>query len=161
MDFRDLYGTVLAEWLCVPRASVEQHLLGHPYRAIDLGFNCSGETLEDIAMDNDPPILPDTPPSPDPNIPEVDQLDGIVHTPYYPNQSAPYIHLEMPMAAHVDIELFNILGQRVGTLLNQVMMEGTTEINIREQMRDTLSTGKYIYRISVGDKKMSKSVMIS
>ena len=161
MDFRDLYGTVLAEWLCVPRASVEQHLLGHPYRAIDLGFNCSGETLEDIAMDNDPPTLPDTPPSQDPNDPEVDILDGIAHSPYYPNSRAPHIHLEMPMAAHVDIELFNILGQRVGTIFNEMVLEGATEINIRERMRDTLSTGKYIYRISVAGKKMSKSVMIS
>src|SRR5690606_29264466 len=163
MDFRDLYGTVLAEWLCVPRASVEQHLLGHPYRAIDLGFNCSGETLEDIAMDNDPPILPETPPGQDPNNPSPDILDGIVHAAVYPVTSPrnPNIYLNMPTTAHVDIELFNILGQRVGTLLNQIMPEGPMEINIREQMRDSLSTGKYIYRISVGGKKMSKSVMIS
>jgi hypothetical protein len=67
----------------------------------------------------------------------------------------------MPMAAHVDIELFNILGQRVGTIFNEMVLEGATEINIRERMRDTLSTGKYIYRISVAGKKMSKSVMIS
>jgi hypothetical protein len=67
----------------------------------------------------------------------------------------------MPIAAHVDIELFNILGQRVGTLFNEMLLEGSTEINIRERMRDSLSTGKYIYRITVAGKKMSKSVMIS
>jgi len=61
----------------------------------------------------------------------------------------------------VDIELFNILGQRVGTLFNEMMLEGQVDINIRERMRDSLSTGKYIYRISVGGKKMSKSVMIA
>ncbi|WP_222983019.1 DUF1501 domain-containing protein [Flagellimonas meishanensis] len=160
MDFRDLYGTVLAEWLCVPRTAVEQHLLGYQYRAIDLGFNCSGETFDDIAMDSDPPTLPDTPPSDDGMDPNPDILDTIVHTPYYPNQRAPHIHLEMPFAAHVDIELFNILGQKVGTVFNEMMFEGSTEINIRERMRDSLSTGKYIYRISVGDQRMSKSVMI-
>ena len=161
MDFRDLYGTVLAEWLCVPRASVEQHLLGYPYSPVDLGFNCSGEVFDDIAMDNDPPILPDTPSGQDPNNPDIDLLDGIVHSPYYPNSRAPHIHLEMPVTAHVDIELFNILGQRVGTLYNEMMVEGSLEINIRERMRDSLSTGKYIYRISVGEKKMSKSIMVT
>ncbi|NAY92596.1 DUF1501 domain-containing protein [Muricauda sp. JGD-17] len=160
MDFRDLYGTVLAEWLCVPRTSVEQHLLGYQYRAIDLGFNCSGETFDDIAMDNDPPTLPETPPSEDGMDPNPEILDTIVHTPYYPNASAPHIHLEMPFAAHVDIELFNILGQKVGTVFNEMMLEGSAEINIRERMRDSLSTGKYIYRISVADQRMSKSVMI-
>nr|WP_299070912.1 DUF1501 domain-containing protein [uncultured Allomuricauda sp.] len=160
MDFRNLYGTVLAEWLCVPRADVEAHLLGYQYQAIDLGFNCSGEDFDDIAMDNDPPTLPDTPPSDsdDPTDPEI--LNTVVHTPYYPTENAPHIHLEMPFAAHVDIQLYNILGQNVGTVFNEMMLEGSTEINIREQMRDTLSTGKYIYRIQVGEEKMSKSVMI-
>ena len=160
MDFRNLYGTVLAEWLCVPRATVEQHLLGYPYRAIDLGFNCSGETFDDIAMDSDPPTLPETPPSDNGMDPDPDLLDNIVHTPYYPNERAPHIHLEMPFAAHVDIELFNIIGQKVGTVFNEMMLEGSTEINIRESMRDSLATGKYIYRISVGDQRMSKSIMI-
>ncbi|MEO9510911.1 MAG: DUF1501 domain-containing protein [Flavobacteriaceae bacterium] len=160
MDFRNLYGTVLAEWLCVPRADVENHLLGYQYQAIDLGFNCSGEVFDDIAMDNDPPTLPDTPPSDsdDPTDPEL--LNTIVHTPYYPTERAPHIHLEMPFAAHVDIQLYNILGQNVGTVFNEMMLEGSREINIREQMRDTLSTGKYIYRIQIGEEKMSKSVMI-
>ena len=67
----------------------------------------------------------------------------------------------MPFSAHVDIQLYNILGQRVGTVFNELMLEGSAEINIRERVRDTLSTGKYIYQITVADQKMSKSVMIS
>ena len=66
----------------------------------------------------------------------------------------------MPFAAHVDIQLYNILGQNVGTVFNEMMLEGSAEINIRERMRGSLSTGKYIYRIQVADQKMSKSVMI-
>lgn len=162
MDFRNLYGTVLAEWLCVPREAVERHLLGYQYQAIDLGFNCSGETFDDIAMDNDPPTLPDTPPSPDGMDPDPDLQNAIVHRPFYPpeRESLPHIYLQMPFAAHVDIQLYNILGQNVGTVFNEMMLEGSREINIRESMRDTLSTGKYIYRIQVGNERMSKSVMI-
>ena len=155
MDFRDLYATVLAEWLCVPIDKVEQHLLGHPYHPINLGFNCSGVDFDDIAYSDDPPTLPDTPPSND-----GETSIEITHLPYYPTQQSPHIHLDMPMAAHVDIQLYNILGQNVGTVFNEMVLEGTTEINIRERVRGSLSTGKYIYQINVADQKMSKSVMI-
>ncbi|MEM9647031.1 MAG: DUF1501 domain-containing protein [Bacteroidota bacterium] len=160
MDFRDLYATVLAEWLCVPIPLVEQHLLDHPYAPVDLGFNCSGVDFPDIVYSDDPPTLPDTPPSPDGSDPDPDVLNTIVHRPYYPTERTPHIYLEMPVAAHVDIQLYNILGQNVGTVFNEMMLEGSAEINIRERMRDSLSTGKYIYRIQVADQKMSKSVMI-
>ncbi len=66
----------------------------------------------------------------------------------------------MPFSAHVDIQLYNLLGQKVGTVFNEMMLAGTTEINIRERLRDTLATGKYIYRIKAGEQAMSKSVMI-
>ncbi|WP_431129014.1 DUF1501 domain-containing protein [Flagellimonas flava] len=160
MDFRDLYATVLAEWLCVPIPLVEQHLLDHPYNPINLGFNCSGVDFPDIVYNDDPPTLPDTPPSPDGSDPDPDALARIVHKPYYPTDRTPHIHLEMPVAAHVDIQLYNILGQNVGTVFNEMMLEGSAEINIRERMRDSLATGKYIYQIRVGEEKLSKSVMI-
>lgn len=160
MDFRDLYATVLAEWLCVDIPSVEHHLLDHPYAPVDLGFNCSGVDFPDIVYSDDPP---GTPTQENPNGPEPDPVigDAIVHRPYYPTDAAPHIHLEMPFSAHVDIRLYNILGQNVGTVFNEMVMEGATEINIRERIPVHLATGKYIYQIQVQDQKMSKSVMVA
>ncbi|MDP5231231.1 MAG: DUF1501 domain-containing protein [Cellulophaga sp.] len=161
MDFRDLYGTVLAEWLCVPRNLVERHLLGHPYKAINLGFNCSGEVFDDIAIDNTDPVIPDGPEDPIAILPTPELLNDIVHKPFYPTDKTPHIYLEMPFTAHVDIQLFNILGQNLGTVYNEMMMQGSIEINIRERMPKYLATGKYIYRIRVQDKKLSKSIMVA
>ncbi|MFK5972549.1 MAG: DUF1501 domain-containing protein [Flavobacteriaceae bacterium] len=158
MDFRDLYATVLAEWLCVDIPLVEQHLLNHPYAPVNLGFNCSGVDFPDIVYSDDDPTLPT---QPDPTEPTPELLDAIVHKPFYPTDQSPHIYLEMPFSAHVDIQLFNILGQNVGTIYNEIMMEGSMEINIRERMPEHLSTGKYIYRIQVQDQKMSKSVMVA
>ncbi len=160
MDFRDLYATVLAEWLCVPIPLVEQHLLDLPYAPVNLGFNCSGVEFPDIAYNDDPP----TPPTPDDPLaenPTPELLEAIVHRPFYPTDGTPSIYLEMPFSAHVDIQLYNILGQNVGTVYNEIMMEGSMEINIRERMPMHLSTGKYIYRIQVSDRKMSKSIMVA
>ncbi len=160
MDFRDLYATVLAEWLCVPIPLVEQHLLDHPYAPVNLGFNCSGVEFPDIAY-SDEPFTPPTPMDPNSEDPSEELLNAIVHKPFYPTQQTPHIYLEMPFSAHVDIQLYNILGQNVGTIYNEMMFEGSVEINIRERMPSHLSTGKYIYRIQVQDKKMSKSVMVA
>lgn len=162
-DFRDLYATVMAEWLCVPIPLVEQHLLDHPYVPINLGFNCSGVEFPEIAYDNGVPI----PPTPqDQNNPigqetELGLTGEIVHKPFYPTDQAPHIYLELPFSAHVDIQLFNIMGQHLGTVFNEMMLQGATEINIRERLPNHIGSGKYIYRIQVRDKKLSKSVMVA
>lgn len=161
MDFRDLYATVLAEWLCVDIPLVEQHLLNHPYAPVNLGFNCSGVDFPDIVYSDGEPTLPTQPEPGEPTPFDPELLDAIVHKPFYPTDSTPHIYLEMPFSAHVDIQLYNILGQNVGTVFNEMMFEGSTEINIREQMSSHLSTGKYIYRINVQNQKMSKSVMVA
>lgn len=164
MDFRDLYATVLAEWLCVDIPLVEQHLLDHPYAPINLGFNCSGTDFPDIVYSDGSPTLPTTPESSgpeEPTEPNLDILNAVVHKPYYPSENNPHIYLEMPFSAHVDIQLYNILGQHMGTIFNEMMLEGSTEINIREKMPRHLSAGKYIYRIQVQDQKLSKSVMVA
>ena len=160
MDFRDLYATVLAEWLCVDIPLVEQHLLDHPYAPVNLGFNCSGVDFPDIVYNDGEPTIP-TQPEPMDTDPTQEMLNAIVHKPFYPTDNEPHIYLEMAFTAHVDIKLFNILGQQVGTIFNEMMTEGSTEINIRERMPQHLSAGKYIYRIQVQDQKMSKSVMVA
>ena len=163
MDFRDLYATVLAEWLCVDIPLVEQHLLDHPYAPVDLGFNCSGIDFPDITYSDGDPTIPGDestePVEPTPYDPTL--LAAIVHKPFYPTDENPSIYLELPFSAHVDITLFNILGQKVGTVYNEMMMEGSVELNIRERMPQYLSAGKYIYRIDVQNQKMAKSVMVA
>jgi hypothetical protein len=157
MDFRDLYATVLAEWLCVPIPLVEQHLLDHPYAPVNLGFNCSGVDFPDIVYNDGAP----TPPTPIGQDPSPELLNAIVHNPFYPTRENPHIYLEMPFSAHVDIQLYNILGQNLGTVFNEMMLEGSTEINVRDRMPGNLATGKYIYRIQVQNQKMSKSIIVT
>ncbi|WP_299430481.1 DUF1501 domain-containing protein [uncultured Maribacter sp.] len=167
MDFRDLYGTVLAEWLCVDPTTVNQHLNptnvpGYNYTPVDLGFQCHSETVfPDIAMDDSEPTLPTQPGSEEDPEYSPELLNAIVHKPFYPTEENPHIYIEMPFSAVVDIKLYNIMGQNVGTVYSERMSEGSTEINIREMLPNYLATGKYIYRINVQNKKMSKSVMVA
>ncbi len=160
MDFRNLYATVLAEWLCVDIPLVEQHIMdGYKYTPVNLGFNCSGVDFPEITYSDGQP----TPPSPaDPTEePSPELVNAIVHKPYYPTDKTPHIYLEMPFSAHVDIQIFNIMGQYLGSVFNEIMLEGSTEINVRERLKTYLASGKYIYRIQVQDQKLSKSIMVA
>ena len=165
MDFRDLYATVMAEWLCIPIPEVEQHLLGHAYNPINLGFSCSGVDFPDITYSDGTPTTPEQPDSTNPTQPDPATnptlADSIVHKPFYPTDGNPHIYLEMPFSAHVDIQLYNIMGQKIGTIFNEIVKEGSKEISIREGVTQNLATGKYIYRILVQDQKLAKSVMIA
>ncbi|MDL5514110.1 DUF1501 domain-containing protein [Arenibacter sp. M-2] len=161
MDFRNLYATVLAEWLCVDIPLVEQHIMdGYTYTPVNLGFNCSGVDFPDIVYsDGDP--TPPTPTDPIEENPSQELINAIVHKPFYPTDSTPHIYLEMPFSAHVDIQLFNIMGQYLGSVFNEIMFEGSVEINVRERLSTYLASGKYIYRIQVQDQKLSKSIMVA
>ena len=161
MDFRNLYATVLAEWLCVDIPLVEQHIMdGYTYTPVNLGFNCSGVDFPDIVYSDGEPTPP-TPTDPIEENPNPDLINAIVHKPFYPTDSTPHIYLEMPFSAHVNIQLFNIMGQYLGSVFNEIMLEGSTEINIRENLSTYLASGKYIYRIQVQNQNLSKSIMVA
>ena len=161
MDFRDLYATVLAEWLCVDIPLVEQHIMdGYTYTPVNLGFNCSGVDFPEITYSDGNPTPP-TPTDPTGENPNPELVNAIVHKPFYPTDSTPHIYLEMPFSAHVNIQLFNIMGQYLGSVFNEIMLEGSTEINIRERLPSYLASGKYIYRIQVQNQNLSKSIMVA
>jgi uncharacterized protein (DUF1501 family) len=141
-DFRDLYGTVMNKWLCIDQQMVEEYLLGRPLQLVDLGFDCNGITNP---PDDDPPLV---------------VIEGFDHKPVYAEGEDVAVYIEIPEAGLLDIQLYDILGQRIGTIKNEMMIEGSYTIPIKQNMGTRLSTGQYIYRITYKDKKYSKSVLI-
>ena len=135
--------------------------MGHPYNPVNLGFNCSGSEFPDIVYSDDPPTPPTYPDDPNADPPTQEELDAIVHRPFYPTEENPFIHVELPFSGHVDITLFNILGQKVATLYNEMMFEGSLDLDVRARVPRHLATGKYIYRIDVQDRRLAKSIMVS
>ena len=62
---------------------------------------------------------------------------------------------------HVDICLYNIIGQKIATLRNEMLNRGNHVIDIRQAANTTLSTGQYVYQIQSNIGNYSKSVIIS
>ncbi len=141
MDFRQVYATVMKDWLCIDEGLVGRSLLdsdGGPFESLDLGFNCSGTN---------------------PNIPT--DGEGLTHIPTY-SDSQTFINIVTPQTTHVDVALFNVVGQKVATLANEMLMEGVDMvINVKESANTRLSTGPYVYQIKTNNGDYSKSIIIS
>jgi len=57
----------------------------------------------------------------------------------------------------VTLELYNILGQRVMTVLNEVRLAGSQRVQIDASR---LATGVYLYRLAAGDKVFMKKMTL-
>ncbi|MBG6132770.1 uncharacterized protein (DUF1501 family) [Aquimarina sp. EL_43] len=136
-DFRQVYATVMKDWLCIDENTVGRVLLGSSFESLDLGFNCSGIN---------------------PNIP-IDG-EGITHIVTY-SDSQTYINIANPETTHVDIALYNVVGQKVATLRNEVLTEGEHVIDVKQSANTRLSTGPYVYQIQTNNGNYSKSILIS
>lgn len=151
-DFRSLYASVLSQWLCIDEAQVDRALAGG-YETLDLGFSCQKEPT--------PTPIPIPTPNSRPENPTVETLQGFSDKPIYDAFNNPSIVLRVNKAMHIDIQLYNILGQRVGTLKNSFMTEGSYIINVGQSIQNgTLPQGEYIYRISTNTSASSKIIII-
>ncbi|MBD3170083.1 MAG: T9SS type A sorting domain-containing protein, partial [candidate division Zixibacteria bacterium] len=77
----------------------------------------------------------------------------------YPNPFNPTttIKYDLPDAANVKIEIFNLLGQRVQTLVDRKHQAGRYSINWHA---DTQPSGIYFYRLKTEDKTISRKMLL-
>ena len=82
----------------------------------------------------------------------------------YPNPFNPTTRIEfsVPSAENVRLEIYNILGERVTSLIDGPMAAGlhTVEWNSTDAQGRTVASGIYFYRLSAGDKAVTKKMML-
>ncbi len=77
----------------------------------------------------------------------------------YPNPFNPSttISFSLPEASEVQLNIYNILGQQVATLVNDVKNAGSYKINWDAS---NLSSGMYIYRLQAGSKVITNRMIL-
>ncbi|MBD3169356.1 MAG: T9SS type A sorting domain-containing protein [candidate division Zixibacteria bacterium] len=82
----------------------------------------------------------------------------------YPNPFNPetIINYALPSAAYVKLEVFNVAGQRVSTLIDGMQSAGYQEVlwDGTDGDNNRLSSGIYLYKLSVNEKTMVKKMSL-
>ena len=82
-------------------------------------------------------------------------LDGNYPNPFNPSTS---IRFSVPAEQRVSLKIFNMLGQEVVTLVDGKMTTGSHEVvwDGRNASGQTVASGTYVYRLTAGNKVVSK-----
>lgn len=88
------------------------------------------------------------------NVPTVYSLSQNYPNPFNPTTNIVYT---LPKSGAVKVELFNALGQRVRTLVDEFKDAGKYTVTIQAE---TLPTGVYFYRIKAGDFKQVRKMLL-
>lgn len=77
----------------------------------------------------------------------------------YPNPFNPTtsIQFSLPESAHATLEVYNMLGQRVATLVNETLSAGTHSANFDAS---ELSSGVYLYRLHAGNEVLTRKLTL-
>ncbi|GJQ64171.1 MAG: hypothetical protein SCALA702_32240 [Melioribacteraceae bacterium] len=77
----------------------------------------------------------------------------------YPNPFNPstIIRFSLPQTSHTALEIYNILGEKVTTLLDEFLEKGYHQIEFHA---DDLPTGVYIYTLTAGNNKISGKMLL-
>ncbi|UCF05522.1 MAG: T9SS type A sorting domain-containing protein [bacterium] len=83
----------------------------------------------------------------------------------YPNPFNPYteIKYELPVACHVNLEIYNVLGQKVATLVNEYQDAGDRAVRWygQDDKGMTVSSGVYFYKLRAGSySEIRKMVLL-
>jgi len=96
-------------------------------------------------------------------------VDAVLPTKFALMQNAPNpfnpttnIAYDLPAPAHVRLEIFNVLGQRVRTLVDNNQPAGSQSViwDGNDNSGTSVASGIYFYRISAGDFNATKKMMM-
>lgn len=133
-DFRSIYATVLENWLCI-NANTVNAVLGKNFNRLDLGLTCMGTTaVNGIAA------------------------PSIQHEARYISSQQIDIQYTLPESTNVKLEIFNVLGQSIATLVNGFQLSGEHKVTFAPT--GMLSAGQYFYRIQAGRSVVGEAVRI-
>ena len=99
------------------------------------------------------------------NSPDAQKMKTFQLLQNYPNPFNPstIIAYEIPQTAHVNLEIYDLTGNKIQTLVNSNQVSGyyRVEWNGRDNKNNTLPTGVYFYRLQINDYSKTKKMVLA
>ena len=98
-------------------------------------------------------------PSLDEALPQSFSLGPNYPNPFNPSTIIPY---QLPAAAQVRLEVFNLLGQRIASLVDQQQSAGfhTAAWNATNASGQAVAAGVYLYRLRAGSQQQTRRMVL-
>ncbi len=131
-DFRDVYGSILTDWFEVPAEDV-RNILQHDYEHLPVIGSCSVTTpVDNFSLE---PVSSKVFPNPFKEMTTIDfHSDG----------------------ERVHLTIFDAVGSRIKVLVDQTLPAGQHQINFDAR---PLAAGSYFYRLQIGRRVTTKSML--
>ena len=133
-DFRQVYQTVMTDWLCFPEQQV-QNILGGSFDTLPLGFSCSSTRSV----------------SPHYNLPEV-QMNS------HGNGTFTF-SLDLPKNASGQVLIYDLQGKEVAKLYRGLMLRGENQFQLNP-VQYGLTPGIYIFVLRAGSSSALRKFMV-
>lgn len=134
-DFRQVYATLLENWLCLVPFDVDE-VLGNSFNRLELGLDCITTSTSSPAPGSRLEV----------NI--LYQNDGSIAIQYY-----------LPGAGNVQLQVLDMMGRPVETLASGYQLFGTHQVVFRPSRRLPAS-GMYVAFLKVGKQAVSEKFAI-
>ena len=133
-DFRELYATILEDWLCVDTATVDT-TIGKTFDRLPLGIECQST-----------PVF---------NAPSIQ----LTHQARYSQDGFIHVFFSLPETMKIDLQIFNILGQPVTTLFKGQLPAGDHSFPFAT--KGYIPSGHYVYRLEANGQVFSSAISVS
>jgi len=136
LDFRQIYSTVLENWLCIDPNLVDE-VLGRSFERLpELGLTCQTPTST------------------------LDQQTSLLNHRALYDQGQIVVEYTLPESMPVKVQIFDILGRPVETLFEGYQMPGTHRHNF-QTWGNRLTSGIYVYHITAGRRAYSNKIRVT
>ncbi len=134
-DFRQVYATVLENWLCLDPSEVDE-VLGRNFNRLNLGLDCMATSTSSPAPGS--------------------RLEAKI---LYQNDGSIAIQYYLPNAGNVQLQVLDMMGRPVETLVSGYQLFGTHQAIFRPSRRLPAS-GMYVAFLRVGKQAVSERFAI-
>lgn len=126
---------------------------------LQIAYTINGKRYEQVIAEGRELVIPDN------GVSELSVLGEAIPTEFsleqnYPNPFNPSttIKFTLPEASKVVLDVYNVLGEKVASLIDANLESGYHEVKFNAE--SGISTGVYIYRIQAGDFTQTKKMML-